>query len=324
MAKPRPSGCKGRRTCLICEAAYELNQDNYSLNSNSPNFVYCPLCNLCYPGSGIHSYKTHPVHEGQPYKFEGIYVNIEFLSEKEHESLIKGIDLIPWDLSQSGRRKQNFGPKCNFKKRKLRLGDFKGFPKFSKLVQDKFKTVPILKDFQTIEQCSLEYDPKQGASIDPHVDDCWIWGERVVTVNLLSDSVLTMTYNPRPEKYNLGLVGSYRKVLDSDGNYIPNNNDLSMGIDEKNDSSVRKNSVYVVEPIKEGATYPIIYVPMPKNSLLVMYGNARYNYEHRILRKDITERRVCLAYREFTPPYLEGGEFYEEGKIVTEKAKEFW
>lgn len=103
---------------------------------------------------------------------------------------------------------QNFGPKTNFKKRKLRLGEFDGFPAFSKFVQKKLIEVPLLEGFQTIEQCSLEYDPLRGASIDPHIDDCWVWGERVVTVNCLSDSVLTMNkYDSL--KYNLFLKNYY-------------------------------------------------------------------------------------------------------------------
>lgn len=75
---------------------------------------------------------------------------------------------------------------------KLQARGFEGFPEFTQFIQERFKTVPLLSDFQTIEQCSLEYDPEKGASIDPHIDDCWIWGERVVTVNCLSDSVLTL------------------------------------------------------------------------------------------------------------------------------------
>lgn len=59
-------------------------------------------------------------------------------------------------------------------------------------MQEKLAKVPLLEGFQVIEQCSLEYDPQRGASIDPHIDDCWVWGERVVTVNCLSDTVLTM------------------------------------------------------------------------------------------------------------------------------------
>lgn len=73
------------------------------------------------------------------------------------------------------------------------MGSFGGFPAFSEFVQQRFREIPLLRTFQTIEQCSLEYDPTKGASIDPHIDDCWIWGERVVTVNCLSDSVLTLS-----------------------------------------------------------------------------------------------------------------------------------
>lgn len=70
---------------------------------------------------------------------------------------------------------QNFGPKANFKKRKLQLGSFQGVPGFSKLFYDKIKDVPLLKDYYTVEQCSLEYDPTRGAAIEPHIDDCWVW-----------------------------------------------------------------------------------------------------------------------------------------------------
>lgn len=75
---------------------------------------------------------------------------------------------------------------------KLSSGHFRGFPEFSKFVQERFESVPLLSGYRTIEQCSLEYDPEKGASIDPHIDDCWIWGERVVTVNCLSESILTL------------------------------------------------------------------------------------------------------------------------------------
>lgn len=75
---------------------------------------------------------------------------------------------------------------------KLALGTFRGFPQYSEFVQQRFEAVPLLSNFKTIEQCSLEYNPDKGASIDPHIDDCWIWGERVVTVNCLAESVLTL------------------------------------------------------------------------------------------------------------------------------------
>ena len=143
----------------------------------------------------------------------------------------------------------------------------------------------ILKDFITIEQCTLEYDPIRGASIDPHIDDCWVWGERIVTVNLLADTVLTLKpYRGEESRYNLQLAPRQ---------YTEN-----------------KNSEDI-----------IIRVPMPRRSLIVMFGEARYNWEHLIFREDITERRVCLAYREFTPIYLPGGELELEAKQILENSK---
>ncbi|XP_066138129.1 alpha-ketoglutarate-dependent dioxygenase alkB homolog 4 [Euwallacea fornicatus] len=291
MNTTRPCGCKGHRTCLRCELIHKIpTSGNNIKKSPLKKLVYCLYCNLCYPNEDPNSYKSHPNHKGEAVKLEGLYIQEDFITEEEHDTLMQNIDSMPWDVSQSGRRKQNFGPKTNFKGRKLRLGNFSGFPAFSKFVQQKFEEVPLMQGFQTIEQCSLDYDPKRGSSIEPHVDDCWVWGERVVTVNLLSDSVLTLTPNEHLERYNLDLVKTYPPVLGGFGNLVS----------------------------------AVIFVPMPRKSLIIMYGSARYDYEHRVVREDVKERRVCLAYREFTPIFLDGGECYQEGKVITEKAKKFY
>ena len=53
--------------------------------------------------------------------------------------------------------------------------------------------IPVLQNFQPVELCNLEYIPERGSSIDPHFDDFWVWGERLVTLNLLSETAYTMT-----------------------------------------------------------------------------------------------------------------------------------
>ncbi|CAG9821772.1 unnamed protein product [Phaedon cochleariae] len=307
MDKPRPCGCKGRRTCLICEKDFNIPVEGNSLceDSSGSSFIYCPICNKAWEGWNFKQ-TEHPNHTGKSLDFPGVYIDLNFLSDIEELKLINSLDDIPWDLSQSGRRKQNFGPKCNFKKKKLRLGEFSGFPASTKFVQDKFSGLPIMKCFQTIEQCSLEYTPERGASIDPHIDDCWIWGERIVTVNLLSDSVLTMTYNNKPDRYNLDCIQTYPSVLNVDGKI--------------NTSNER----YVVKPLEKNVEYPVVRIPMPRKSLLILYGAARYDWEHQVLREDIQTRRVCLAYREFTPPYLDHGNKFHEGKSILEQARIFF
>ena len=53
--------------------------------------------------------------------------------------------------------------------------------------------IDSLDDFVPVEQCNLKYDPERGASIDPHLDDEWLWGPRLISINLASNTILTLT-----------------------------------------------------------------------------------------------------------------------------------
>ncbi|XP_014480570.1 PREDICTED: alpha-ketoglutarate-dependent dioxygenase alkB homolog 4 [Dinoponera quadriceps] len=302
MQTVRPCGCKGVRSCLICEEEYKIirKEETTSILQKSKSYVYCPYCDKLSPGWDVDEYKKHPYHDGNSIDYPGVYIKLDFLNEDEAKGLMKALDHLPWQASQSGRRKQNFGPKCNFKKRKLQLGTFDGFPKTTQFVQTKFGQVPLLRDFNTVEQCSLEYDPVRGASIDPHIDDCWIWGERIVTVNVLGDSVLTMTpYRGQINRYNLDCVPNYNSSV------------------LKDDVCNNTQAAHIDDDV-------VVRLPMPAGSLMILYGPARYKWEHSVLREDVVSRRVCLAYRELTPPYLENGENREEASEILRQATFFW
>ncbi|CAD6999201.1 alpha-ketoglutarate-dependent dioxygenase alkB homolog 4 [Ceratitis capitata] len=298
----RPCGCKGVRTCLQCEQDFNIQKSSLQEQLQQLQaYSFCPLCERLFEGWNPWEVREkHPLHNGlEGLPFPGMYVKEQFLNAKEAEMLMKSLDALPWDISQSGRRKQNFGPKTNFRQRKIKNGNFNGFPASTQFVQERLRENALLRDFQTIEQCSLEYDPSKGASIDPHVDDCWIWGERVVTVNCLGDAVLTLTAfdaTPTPKKYNLDLVPQYEKKL-----LLP--------LMEKKELDAFKRKV--------------IRVAMPNLSLMVMYGPARFQFVHSVLREDINTRRVCIAYREFTPMYIDGDDKVK-GQEVTQNAQTFW
>lgn len=55
----------------------------------------------------------------------------------------------------------------------------------------------------------------------------------------------------------------------------------------------------------------------------MLYGPARYQFEHSVLREDVQERRVCIAYREFTPMYITGDD-QQKGDPVRDNAQLFW
>ena len=51
----------------------------------------------------------------------------------------------------------------------------------------------VLKDFEPVEVNVLEYEEERGSNIAPHMDDFWLWGERIFGLNLLEDTVITFS-----------------------------------------------------------------------------------------------------------------------------------
>ena len=196
MNTTRNCGCKGYRSCYICEKEFNLPTGQLKeelVNSYGDKaYTFCVQCKQIvlsntWDVSKFSTCDKSGNHANSIVKpFPGVQIIQEFITEAEEVNLVKDLDSIGWDTSQSGRRKQNFGPRANFKKRKAKVGEhFRGFPQCTKFIQDRFQKVLSLEGYQTIEQCSIEYRPETGASIEPHIDDCWIWGERIVQLNML-------------------------------------------------------------------------------------------------------------------------------------------
>ncbi len=306
----RECGCKSFRTCFVCEKAFGLSSTSDEATTRFESFERVFTFD---PESGF------IVNDNEEIFMPGIKLIKDFITQDEEAELIADLDALPWDASQSGRRKQNFGPKANFKKRKTKVGAFTGFPKCTEFAQRRFESVAALDGYRTVEQCSIEYRPETGACIEPHIDDCWIWGERIVQLNLLSDSYLTcLPYIPKtPEKpkYNLQDLDNFPRILDDAGNVVFN----PFRKDDDSDSKPyrRKDGV--------GLLNAAVRIPLPRRSLLIFFGEPRYDWEHCILRQDIKERRVVIAYRELTPPYLPNGRFYDIiGKDILNQASIFW
>lgn len=108
-----------------------------------------------------------------------------------------------------------------------------------------------------------------------------------MTVNCLGDSVLTLTKHKAsyPSQYNIDMIEEYKDQL--------------------------------ICPLHESiADNFLVRIPMPQRSLLIIYGSPRYQFEHSVLREDISSRRVAIAYREFTIPYQKNNYKHREAKEI--------
>ncbi|ORC92976.1 alkylated DNA repair protein alkB like protein 4 [Trypanosoma theileri] len=164
-------------------------------------FSLCPHCNTVFPMinevlKNCEDHKTLvPVSD---INLEGLFVVPEAVSVSEEKELIDFFDnpspFPPWKLSQSGRRKQDFGPKANFKKQKLKPSDLPGMPKQLKKILEKISFLveqQTKKEYCIVEASVLEYTRESNSSIDPHVDDTWVWGNRIAGLNMLEDTIMT-------------------------------------------------------------------------------------------------------------------------------------
>lgn len=230
-------------------------------SESSTNKLIYHYCSKCHDKAWLDdNHDNHNDRTGSDsVNIGGVYVVDNVLSHEEEIGYMRLIDNpILWKPSQEGRCKQDFGPRVNFIGKKASVGNFVGFPTFAKnllsrLQEENFKQ---LGNFVPVEFCILEYTPERNSYIRPHYDDTWIWGDRLVTVNLLSETTLRLT-----REYNI--------------------------------------------PPYE------IAIKMPARSLVIVHGDARYNWHHSIKRHDIKSRRIAMTWREFSDEITNEAEFDE-------------
>uniref|UniRef100_A0A914QWQ6 Uncharacterized protein n=1 Tax=Panagrolaimus davidi TaxID=227884 RepID=A0A914QWQ6_9BILA len=205
--------CKGIRFCASCinsERVKNLTSENVNQNfTDYQTYVFNPADQKCYSSpnlstnSSVTDIQKHSewLQQQSPdaltniesFQINGLLILDNFLSEEEEEKLVKDIELTPWALSQSGRRKQDYGPKVNFKHKKVKCDRFIGVPEYADQLLKRMseKSNGVLSSYQPFELCNLEYEPSRLSAIELHQDDMWIWGNRLISLNLLSDSVMT-------------------------------------------------------------------------------------------------------------------------------------
>ncbi|KAM6242606.1 alpha-ketoglutarate-dependent dioxygenase alkB homolog 4 [Porphyrio hochstetteri] len=287
-------GCKGIRSCLLCEGPAQAAPPPQA----EDNFTYCPATGLAKGNEGSK-------FAGWTFPFPGVFLMEEFISEDEESEIVELMDQDDWKPSQSGRKKQDYGPKVNFKKQRMKAGSFTGLPSFSKKIVAQMKACAVLGGFLPVEQCNLDYMPERGSAIDPHFDDWWLWGERLVSLNLLSKTVLSMSCDSQDS------IQLFPTASQENGDLNPPGSFTQASAGEKPSVEGIKGSLSPrLVPSKEVT----VAIPLPRRSLVVLHGDARYRWKHAIQRKHIEQRRVCVTFRELSAEFSAGGRHEELGK----------
>ncbi|KAI6187971.1 Fe2OG dioxygenase domain-containing protein [Aphelenchoides besseyi] len=274
-------GCKGVRFCALCKDSdrvkgfhttpeeWNVRLVDYDCYIYSNGYAY-QAKDLNFESSiaAIYAY-SEKINSGltADFAFSGIKFLPQFITPEEETRLVKCIDKDDWLISQSGRRKQDYGPRVNFKQKKVKCDRFVGVPDYADLILERLTNIDdnIFGNYEPFELCNLEYDNERQSGIELHQDDVWIWGNRLISLNLISDSVMTF------ENKNLNAL---------------------------------------------------VFIPMPRRSLLFFFDEARYDWAHGIFPHHIENRRIALTMREAGADFVLGGELHEKfGKELLERSK---
>lgn len=160
----------------------------------------------------------------------------------------------------------------------MKLDHFYGLPSLSmhlleqlinrnQLIRDK------LNDFKVVEICNLEYRKDRGSCIAEHYDDFYFWGNRIVTLNLLTPTKLILT----KEKSNKS-----------------KQNEINSSLDQSNLDNVE------------------IIINLKARSLVILDDEARYSWLHSVRREHIEVRRLAVTYRELSKQFHPGNALFND------------
>uniref|UniRef100_K7F0I8 Alpha-ketoglutarate-dependent dioxygenase AlkB-like domain-containing protein n=1 Tax=Pelodiscus sinensis TaxID=13735 RepID=K7F0I8_PELSI len=144
------------------------------------------------------------------------------------------------------------------------------------------KAHSALEDFFPVEQCNLDYLPERGSAIDPHFDDWWLWGERLVSLNLLSKTVLSMSCESED---GLQLVANHKQAMGESNpsaspqasqSHKPNHLPSTTVCENLASWDINYSSSSRFIPFKKVT----VDIHLPRRSLIALFGDARYKWKH--------------------------------------------
>jgi len=196
-------------------------------------------------------------------EFRGIQVFRDFFSMDEAERLLREVDEAPFVAAQSGKWKQHYGPKVNFNKQRVNATQFQGLPHYTRRIESRLRE-------RTDRDRSGRREEKRAlrAALDTFE------ATDVFVLRYLEENASNLDFH-RDDTFAYG-----ETILD-----------LSLESDSVLTFLERR------APDRQASPGQCVRVPLPARSLAIVYGHARFSWEHAILAYDIVGRRTSITLR---------------------------
>ncbi|MBK7950582.1 MAG: alpha-ketoglutarate-dependent dioxygenase AlkB [Deltaproteobacteria bacterium] len=195
--------------------------------------------------------------------FRGVRLYPDALARDEADSLLEQIEARPFTPSQSGKLKQHFGARFNFMRRRMNAERFAGLPAYASGLEHRLRTL---------------------VAADRTGDPGSLADARRALENYQTTDVFVLRYLEH-EQSNLDFH------VDDCFAYGEAIVDLSL------DSDSVLSFLGPARPERGEPGLECVRVPLPARSLALVYGPARFEWQHAILPRDIRGVRTSITLR---------------------------
>lgn len=202
-------------------------------------------------------------------EFEGVLLLEDFLSTEEADRLLETIEREPFRPAQSGKQKQHFGARVNFNKQRIQADSFHGLPAYAAWLEARMRVRVSI----AMSDASLGSAP----------------GDRPALTRALAafrtTDVFVLRYRQQ-DRSNLD--------LHIDDTFAYGEAILALSL-ESDGVMTFVRAQGGEDP--EAEAWDCVRVPLAARSLAILYGAARFEWQHAILPYDIRGRRTSITMR---------------------------
>ena len=219
--------------------------------------------------------------------FDGVHVFEDLVTPTEADRLLEAIEKQSFRPAQSGKQKQHFGARVNFNKRKVRAEGFEGLPAWAGWLEarTRMRLAPLARGAVVSDAEGVGGDGTRRRSRQPFPPSPALM--RAMTAYRTTD-VFVLRYREQDRSnldFHIDDTFAYGEAI------------LALSLESDSVMTFLRERPGLRARPGEVPGWDCVRVALPARSLSILYGPARFEWQHAILAYDIRGRRTSVTLR---------------------------
>lgn len=282
---PKDCGCTGTRWCAGCLDLDLRRAHGMDPPTELPAFLREPPEHRDpFPDPRIRIAAFDPTSQSCPGcpEFEGVHVFEDLITPAEADRLLEVIEAQPFRPAQSGKQKQHFGARVNFNERKVRTEGFEGLPAWAGWLEARTRARLALPSREAVAREGVACPPERTGEGPRR----WSGPPSPALGRAMEAFRTTDVFVLRYREQDRSNLDFHVDDTFAYGEAI-------LALSLQSDSRM----TFLRERFGDAPGWDCVRVGLPARSLSILYGAARFEWQHAMLAYDIRGRRTSVTLR---------------------------